>query len=275
MVTDAQVRRLRDNRMSGKTLAAAAAAARMSERTARHWQSGALPSTAKAPRTWRTREDPFADVWQSEVVPQLVADTEGRLQALKLFRWLCRRHPGRFQSGQLRTLQRRVREWRVQYGPGREVYFEQVAVPGREAAFDFTDASSLGVTIRGVPFPHLLFEWVLRYSRWTYVALAVSETFEALVAGLRGGAVDAGRGAGGASSRQSVGGDARAEAQWRTPVDGAVPAGAGPLRAALVADPAGEAAREVDCFTIRPSRTVARCRRTRRIPLRRVTDARA
>ena len=186
MITDAQVRRLREKRMSGKTLAAAAAAAGMSERTARHWQSGALPSTAKAPRTWRTREDPFAGVWESEVVPQLVADTEGRLQVLTLFTWLCRRHPGRFQAGQLRTLQRRVRDWRVQYGPDREVYFEQVAVPGREAAFDFTDASDLGVTIRGVPFPHLLFEWVLSYSKWTYVGLAFSETFEALVAGLQG-----------------------------------------------------------------------------------------
>ena len=186
LITDAQVRRLREKRMSGKTLAAAAAAAGMSERTARHWQSGALPSTAKAPRTWRTREDPFAGVWESEVVPQLVADTEGRLQVLTLFTWLCRRHPGRFQAGQLRTLQRRVRDWRVQYGPDREVYFEQVAVPGREAAFDFTDASDLGVTIRGVAFPHLLFEWVLSYSTWTYVGLAFSETFEALVAGRRG-----------------------------------------------------------------------------------------
>ena len=64
-------------------------------------------------------------------------------------------------------------------------------------------------------------------------------------------AVDAGRGAGRASSRQSVGGDARAEAQWRAPVDSAVPAGAGALRAGLVADPAGEAARE------RRSRAVA------------------
>ena len=115
-------------------------------------------------------------VWESEVVPQLVADTEGRLQVLTLFTWLCRRHPGRFQAGQLRTLQRRVRDWRVQYGPDREVYFEQVAVPGREAAFDFTDASDLGVTIRGVPFPHLLFEWVLSYSKWTYVGLTFSET---------------------------------------------------------------------------------------------------
>ena len=84
--------------MSGKTLAAAAAAAGMSERTAGPWQHGALPSTAKAPRSWGTREDPFAAVWQSEVVPQLVADTDGRLQVLTLFKALCRRHPGRFQG---------------------------------------------------------------------------------------------------------------------------------------------------------------------------------
>ena len=39
-------------------------------------------------------------MWQSEVVPQLVADTDGRLQVLTLFTALCRRHPGRFQPGQ-------------------------------------------------------------------------------------------------------------------------------------------------------------------------------
>ena len=185
-MTDAQVRRLREKRMEGKTVSAAAAAAGMGERTAHRWQRGALPSAAKAPRTWRTREDLFADVWLSEVVPRLVADAAGRLQALTLFEWLCEQHPGRFEPGQLRTLQRRVRAWRAQHGPDHEVYFEQVAVPGREAAFDFTDARDLGVTIRGVPVPHLLFEWVLSYSGWTYVALALSETFEALVAGVQG-----------------------------------------------------------------------------------------
>ena len=167
MVTDAQVRRLREKRMLGKTLAASAAAAGMSERTARRWQSGGLPSAGQATRWWRTREDPFAGVWASEIVPQLAADTDGRLQVLTLFRWLCQRHPGRFQPGQLRTLQRRVRAWRAAHGADREVYFEQVAVPGREAAFDFTDASDLGVAIRGARFPHLLFEWVLSYSKWT------------------------------------------------------------------------------------------------------------
>ena len=96
----------------------------------------------------------FAAVWLSAVVPRLVADPEGRLQALTLFEWLCQQHPGRFQPGQLRTLQRRVRAWRAQHGPDHEVYFEQVAIPGREAAFDFTDASDLGVTIRGVPIDY-------------------------------------------------------------------------------------------------------------------------
>jgi hypothetical protein len=67
-----------------------------------------------------------------------------------------------------------------------EVFFEQVAVPGREAAIDFTHATELGVTIAGDPFPHLLFEFVLSYSHWTWVAIAFGETFEALAAGVQG-----------------------------------------------------------------------------------------
>jgi hypothetical protein len=172
--------------MDGKTLAAAAAAAGMCERTARRWQAGPVPSVTKTARTWRTRPDPFAEIWASDIVPRLVADEDRRLQSLTLFEWLCDRYPGRFQARQLRTLQRRVRDWRAQHGPDLEAYVEQTAVPGREGALDFTDASDLGVTIQGDAFPHLLFEWVLSFSGWTYAALAASETFEALVAGLQG-----------------------------------------------------------------------------------------
>lgn len=80
--------------------AAVAAAAGMSERPVREWQSGALPATLKAQRTWRTQEDLFAGVWESEVGSQLVTDTDSRLQVPKLFSWLCRRHQGRSQPGQ-------------------------------------------------------------------------------------------------------------------------------------------------------------------------------
>jgi hypothetical protein len=186
MVTDQQVRRLREQRMTGKTLAAAAAAAGMSERTGRAWQAGPLPSATGTERHWRTRADPFAAVWTTEVEPRLAADAQGRLQALTLFEWLCEQYPGQFQPGQLRTLQRRVRDWRARHGPDREVYFEQAAVPGREAAIDFTDATSLGVTIAGAAFAHLWFEWVLSFSGWTYTELAASESYEALVSGLQG-----------------------------------------------------------------------------------------
>jgi Mu transposase, C-terminal domain len=185
MVTDAQVRRLREKRMEGKSLAAAAAAAGMSERTARTWQTGGLPSTTRVPRTWRTRPDPFAGVWAKEIVPWLEADREGRLQALTLFEELCARHPGQFLPGQLRTLQRRVRDWRALHGPGQEVYFEQTAVPGREGALDFTDPTELGITIQQQPFEHLWFEWILPFSGWTHIDLAPSETFEALVQGFQ------------------------------------------------------------------------------------------
>ena len=69
--------------------------------------------------------------------------------------------------------------------------------PGREAAIDFTHATDLGVTIAGDPFPHLLFEFVLSYSHWTWVAIAFGETFEALAAASK---ARCGRSVGGRSS---------------------------------------------------------------------------
>jgi hypothetical protein len=110
MVTDAQVRLLRKRMAEGKTLVSAAAAAGMSERSARTWKRGALPSAAKEPRAWRTRPDPFADVWESEVVPLLVADTGGVLEATTVLSELQRHRGDGWGTGQLRTLQRRMHE---------------------------------------------------------------------------------------------------------------------------------------------------------------------
>jgi len=186
VVTDDQVRRLRQKRMEGKTQAGAAAAAAMSERTARKWERGALPSEAKRSRAWRTRVDPFAELWSSEIEPLLTRDADRVLESTYLFERLSERYPGRFSAGQVRTLQRRVREWRALQGPPREVYFPQVHPPGREAQIDFTHASDLGVTIAGEPLEHLLFELVLSHSGWRFAQVAFGETFEALVAGLQG-----------------------------------------------------------------------------------------
>jgi hypothetical protein len=170
----------------------AAAVAGMSVRSARRWQRGALPSQARAPRHWRTRKDPFAEVWQSEIVPLLESDKDGELQATTILEVLEAVQPGRFGPAHLRTLQRRMRDWRALYGPDKQVYFEQVHPPGREAAVDFTHATELGVTILGQVLWHLLFLFRLSFSKWMWVEVAFGETYEALVSGVQGAVWDLG-----------------------------------------------------------------------------------
>ena len=186
MVTDAQVGLLRQRLMEDKTQEAAAAMAGMSVRSARKWQTGPLPSQSKPARSWRTRVDAFAAVWSSVIVPLLVADTKGVLEATTLVEMLAEQHPGKFGPAQTRTLQRRMRDWRAAHGPEREVYFEQQHPVGREAAIDFTHCEELDVTVAGRPFAHLLFEFVLSCSKWLWVQVAFGETFEALASGVQG-----------------------------------------------------------------------------------------
>jgi len=79
VVTDEQVRLLMSLINKGMPQVTAAAKAGMSERTARKYlRSGQMPSVLRAPRTWRTRSDPFAEVWP-EIESLLQQD--GGLQA--------------------------------------------------------------------------------------------------------------------------------------------------------------------------------------------------
>jgi transposase len=182
MKKDAEVQLLLRERHKGRTQVQAAARAGMSERTARKYeQAGALPSQLKRPRTHRTRSDPFADEW-----PWIVGQLErgSALQAKTLFALVCARHPGQYQAGQLRTLQRHIQQWRALSGPDQEVYFEQVHTPGRLAQSDFTHLNDLGVTLGGLPFPHLVYHLVLTYSNVEAVSVCFAESFEALAEGL-------------------------------------------------------------------------------------------
>jgi hypothetical protein len=124
-------------------------------------------------------------VWGTEIEPLLVADEEGKLEAKTIFDEMCRRQPGKFEGGQLRSLQRRVREWRAEQGPNKEVYFPQEHRAGQMGAIDFTHGSELKVTIAGAAFAHLFFQFVLAFSGWRFVQLAFGETFEALLSGLQ------------------------------------------------------------------------------------------
>ncbi len=77
------------------------------------WQEGEVrPTHRQAPkprRHWRTRKDPYATVW-----PTICGwlDAEPARTAKELFRRLQSQNIGTFPDSQLRTLQRRVKEWR-------------------------------------------------------------------------------------------------------------------------------------------------------------------
>lgn len=183
MVTDKQVRRLMKLSQEDGNIAIVAAKAGMSENTARKYlRSGELPSQCKKERTWRTREDPFERVWGE--IREKLEENPG-LEAKTLFEWLQRECPGGYSDGQLRTFQRRIKQWRALEGPAKEVYFTQNHSPGKLCESDFTDMSSLGITIQGVCFDHLVYHFVLTYSNWETGSVCFSESFESLITGMQ------------------------------------------------------------------------------------------
>jgi hypothetical protein len=183
MVTDHQVRLLMKHVKKGKKVSVAAAKAGMDPKTARKYlKSGQVPSEMEPTHTWRTREDPFSGIW--EEVRAFLKVNQGT-DAKSLFKHFQEKCPGRFPDGQLRTLQRRVKVWRALEGPAREVFFPQKHYPGALGQSDFTYLTSLGVTIGGEPFPHMLYHFVLTYSNWETGTVCFSESFESLAEGLQ------------------------------------------------------------------------------------------
>jgi hypothetical protein len=183
MIKDAQVRRLRQLLGEGFPLYLAAMKVGMDAKTARKYgHADRLPSESFTPRTWRTREDPFQEVW-AELRDRLVLNPG--LQAKTLFEDLQRRFPGRFPDGRLRTLQRKIKAWKAVEGPSKEVFFDQVHTPGELAASDFTCMNDLLVTLAGQPFEHLVYHFVLTYSNWETGTVCFSESFESLSQGLQ------------------------------------------------------------------------------------------
>jgi len=162
------------------TLEAAAAKAGMSENTARKYSKLGGTALPKQERDYRTRRDPFCDVW--EELEEMLRGDAG-LEAKTLLEWLLEAYPGRFRQAHLRTLQRRVSQWRALYGPDKEIFFPQTILPGLQSQSDYTWCNELNVTIAGAPFEHMLFHFMLPYSRWETATIAFTESFETLTEG--------------------------------------------------------------------------------------------
>src|ERR1017187_1109908 len=125
--------------------------------------------------------DPLAVIWQ-EAEPRLSAAPE--LEAKALFEHLLMFRPAQMQETQLRTLQRRVREWRLMHGPVPEVIFPQTHRPGEVMQVDWTHAKELELSIAGRPLDHLLSQAVLPYSNWQWATRCQSESLLSLRVGL-------------------------------------------------------------------------------------------
>ncbi|MGZ8955507.1 MAG: integrase catalytic domain-containing protein, partial [Methylovulum sp.] len=75
----------------------------------RYYRTSRITNFRKAPRTWRTRKDPFEKVWDEirlrlELMPETTAK--------EIIAWLMGKYPNQYVTGQTRTLQRRIAEWR-------------------------------------------------------------------------------------------------------------------------------------------------------------------
>ena len=189
--TDRQVRRLMDEFKRFPKVGRAALRAGMDRKTARKYlEVGKLPSELKEPRVWRTREDPFEAEWP--YIAEMLSD-EPDLEAVALFDHLVDRSPGRYEEGQLRTLQRRLKRWRAEEGPPKELFFPQVHRPGEAMQTDFTWATELEVTIAGERFAHMLCHPVLPSSNWEWVTVCHSESMTALRRGVQEALFELGR----------------------------------------------------------------------------------
>lgn len=181
--TDRQVYIAMRERGKGKTQEQAAAKANLKSRqtVAKYEQVGQLPSQRLQPRHYRTRPDPFAADWP--MVVEKLTEAPG-LQPKALFDWLCEQSPGRYQPGQLRTLQRKVAHWKG-VNLAQVASLTQVRYPGQMLQTDGTSLAELRITLNGQPFPHLLMHSVLPYSNWEWGRVVQSESLEALRLGIQ------------------------------------------------------------------------------------------
>ncbi len=130
---------------------------------------------------WRqTHKDAFAEVWTD--VESMLSIGPG-LQSQTLMQWLIDRWPEQFDWSHLRTLQRRIRRWRALQGPDQKVMFPQEHIPGKQSQSDWTHCDGLDVKIDGQPFPHMLFHFMLPYSRWETAFISRAESFDCLAMG--------------------------------------------------------------------------------------------
>ena len=103
------------------------------------------------------------------------------LDATTAFEDLDRRDPDKFEEGQLHSLQRRFREWKLEYGLRRKpVYFGLEHEPRRLLELDWFRPRDFEVMIAGESYRQMLCHCVLTYLNWEWAVTCRSESFGSL-----------------------------------------------------------------------------------------------
>ena len=175
-VTDQQVRNFMSN-VKKQGVALASMKAGFGKSTGYRILSRGGTKPVKKPRTSRC-PDPLAGIFDAEVVPLLERAPD--IRPVTVFQKLMEEHP-ELSPGVRRTLERRVRAWKAENGPGKAVIFPQTEVPGRTGISDFTHMKKLGVTIGGKPSDHMLYHFRLPWSGFGHAEVVLGgESFAAL-----------------------------------------------------------------------------------------------
>jgi hypothetical protein len=172
-----------ESKVKTKTQLAAAARTDISISSAHRIEKGIVTGDPRH-RTWSTREDPFKNIWPTVIKPQL--ELHPSLMAITILEGLQNDYPSQYPDKLLRTLQRKIKKWRLHHGPKKEVIFHQEHFPGRMGISDFTSLKTVTIKIDGEPFKHILYHFRLSYSGWSYVkVIQGGESIPALLEGLQ------------------------------------------------------------------------------------------
>jgi hypothetical protein len=183
VVTDHQVLALWKEFNKSKVVKISALKVGMDRKTAtKYINSKILPSEIVKDRNWKTHPDKLEAIWsKAEEFLQENSDIEGKA----LFEHLLETYPNDIEGNQLRTFQRRIKQWKIKHGEDQEVYFDQLTTPGRLAQLDWVVMNKIGVEINGEHFEHKLSHFTLNHSNTKSVSICRSESILSIKKGLR------------------------------------------------------------------------------------------
>ena len=111
----------------------------------KYLNAGTPPSELRKPRGCVVQVSAIADEHWEKLKTILEASPE--LEATAAMDFLCEQYPGSYTGKELRSLQRRIRDWGISSCKEKEVMFWQIYRAGERSQSDFTDMDYLRMNI--------------------------------------------------------------------------------------------------------------------------------